>query len=86
MKQANSKKSFANLNGTMGFIGIEDFKGQTTTIDLDNLKNFIDFLKLLSKMGFNEVKLGIETNSPLLMFLDKENKTAFAIAPIIEDG
>lgn len=66
-------------------MAIEDFKGQTTTIDLDNLKNLIDFLKLLSKMGFKEVKLGIETDSPLLMFLDKQNKIAFAIAPLIDD-
>ena len=84
MKQADRKKSVANNLGTIGFMAIEDFKGQTTTIDLTYLKNFVDFLKILNEMGFNEVKLGIEQNSPLLVFLDKQNKTALGVAPRIE--
>lgn len=85
MKPVDRKNSVVNNLNTIGFLALEDFKGQTTTINTDDLKNFIDFLKILKKMGFDEIKLGIEQDNPLLMFLDKQNKTAFAIAPIIHD-
>ena len=85
MIHANSKNCVINNLNTIGFMAIDDFKGQTTTIRINNLKNFVDVLKILNKMGFDEVKLGIEKDSPLLMFLDKQNKTALAIAPILHN-
>lgn len=76
---------FKNAESTLAFLQIEEFKGQTTTISLDYLTQLTDFLKVLKKMGFPAVDIGIENGHPLLIFLSKEQKTAFVIAPRIEE-
>ena len=74
-----------NVENTVAFIQLDEYKGQTTTISLDYLVQLTDFLKVLKKMGFVSVDVGFEEKHPLLIFLDKEQKTAFAIAPRMED-
>ena len=79
------KPGMINAENTVAFIKIDKYEGQTTTVSLDYLTQLMDFLKTLKKMGFVDVDIGFEEKHPLLIFLDKEQKTAFAIAPIIED-
>ena len=79
------KRGMRNAENTVAFIQIDKYEGQTTTVSLDYLTQLMDFLKTLKKMGFVAVDIGFEEKHPLLIFLDKEQKTAFAIAPRIED-
>ena len=65
-----------------GFIKVEEFKGQSTIIDLGALKQLVKFLEVLKIMGFREVEIGVENGAPLLLFLDKDKTTAFGIAPL----
>ena len=81
----NFKTGMRNTENTVAFLQIDKYEGQTTTVSLDYLTQLTDFLKVLKKMGFDAVDIGFEENHPLLIFLDKEQKTAFAIAPRIED-
>lgn len=81
----NFKTGMRNTENTVAFLQIDKYEGQTTTVSLDYLTQLTDFLKVLKKMGFDAVDIGFEENHPLLIFLDKEQKTAFGIAPRIED-
>ena len=78
------KMGAINLEGTIGFVHIEDFDGQITKIALSPLKQVMKFLDSLEKMGFDAMEMGIKNGYPLYLFLDKERKTALAIAPRIE--
>ena len=78
------KTGMRNEENTVAFVQIDKYEGQTTTVSLDYLVQLTDFLKTLKKMGFVAVDIGFEEKHPLLIFLDKEQKTAFAIAPGIE--
>ena len=64
-----------------GFIEITEFKGQSAMIGLDVLKEFVEFLKLLKTLGFEEIEVGVETNRPLLIFLNEEKTIALGFAP-----
>ena len=79
------KMGAINLDGTIGFAHIEDFDGQITRVALSPLKQVLKFLDNLEKMGFDSLEIGIKNDYPLFLFLDKERKTALAIAPRIED-
>ena len=81
----NFKRGMCNVENTVAFVKIDKYEGQTTTVSLDYLVQLTDFLKTLKKMGFVAVDIGFEEKHPLLIFLDRERKTAFAIAPRIED-
>jgi len=69
---------------TKGFVKIEDFHGKTTTIELKKLEDLRLFLKRLKTMGMERVTIGLDDDSPLLLFLDDEKQMAFALTPVIE--
>ena len=72
----------ANVIDTFGFVSLNHkFEGQTTKILLSYVKNLTDLLGILDDMGFTDLEVGVENGKPLLIFLDKEQRTAFAIAP-----
>ena len=73
-----------NTDGTIGFTHIDDFDGQITKIPLSYLKQLMKFLDTLEKMGFDALEIGVKNDYPLFLFLDKERKTALAMAPSIE--
>jgi len=79
------KMGATNLESTIGFVHIDNFDGQITRIPLSPLKQVIKFMDTLEKMGFDNLEIGIKNDYPLFLFLDKERKTALAIAPRIED-
>ena len=72
----------ANVINTVGFVSLNHkFEGQTTKILLSYMKNLTDLLGLLDDMGFTDLEVGVENDKPLLIFLDKEQRTAFGMAP-----
>ena len=82
---AETKDTLANLENTVAFVGIDDFKGQTTRISLDYMKKLTETLNALADMGFDSVEIGVENHYPLLVFLDKKKTVALAVAPRIEE-
>ena len=83
--KAERANILSNLENTVAFIGIEDFKGQITTINLNYMRKLTEALNALANMGFDSVEIGVEDNYPLLVFLDKKKTVALAIAPRIEE-
>lgn len=83
--KAERANTLSNLENTVAFVGIEDFKGQTTTINLNYMRKLTEVLNALADMGFDSVEIGVEDNYPLLVFLDKKKTVALAIAPRIEE-
>ena len=81
---AERKDTLTNLENIVAFVGIEDFKGQTTTIDLNYMRKLTEALNALADMGFDNIEIGVEDNYPLLVFLDKKKTVALAVAPRIE--
>ena len=77
----NVKTNIENTGNTIAFVRVDDFKGQTTKLSLYYVKQLGKLLELLEDMQFAAIEIGVQDNCPLLMFLDKERKTAFAIAP-----
>jgi len=67
-----------------GFVKVEDFHGKATTIDLKMLEDLRLFLRRLKTMGMERVIIGLDDDSPLLLFLDDKKEMAFALAPVIE--
>lgn len=74
-----------NMDNTVAFIDVKEFKGQITKIDIGRATELAEFLKCLERFDFNIIEIGMENKGPLLIFLDKDRKTAFAIAPRVED-
>ena len=70
-----------NANNTVGFTHVEDFDGQVTRIGMERATELANLLKCLEGFEFDSVEIGVKTNYPLLVFLDDDRKTAFAIAP-----
>ena len=70
-----------NMDHTVGFVKVEDYDGQVTKIGMEKARELANFLECLENCGFDNVEIGIKNNHPLLIFLDKDRKTAFAIAP-----
>jgi len=72
----------ANVINTVGFVSLNHkFEGQTTKILLSYMKKLADLFGILDDMGFLDLEVGVENGKPLLIFLDKGQKTAFAVAP-----
>ncbi|MCK4329791.1 hypothetical protein KAX02_08100 [candidate division WOR-3 bacterium] len=67
-----------------GFVSVEKFEGQVTTIELSQVKRLVELLKVLEKSDFEKVAIGVENDMPLLLFLDADRKVAYAIAPYLE--
>jgi len=78
------KTGLVDETRTKGFVKVEDFQGKTTTIGLKKLEDLILFLKCLKTMGMERVTIGLDDDSPLLLFLDDKKEMAFALAPVIE--
>ena len=72
-----------NTNNTVGFVRVEDFDGQITKIGMDRATELANLLKCLEGFEFDSVEIGVKNNYPLMVFLDDDRKTAFAIAPRI---
>jgi len=72
----------ANADNTVGFVQVKQFKGHTTRISLEKMVELTKLLKLLKEQGFEYVRLGIENDSPLLVFFGEDTETAYAIAPM----
>lgn len=79
------KSGTKNMNNTVAFVNVGEFKGQVTKIGLGWATELAELLKCLGRFDFDSIEIGIEDKSPLLIFLDKDRKTAFAIAPRMED-
>jgi len=75
------KTGLVDENRIKGFVKVEDFHGKTTTINLKQLEHMRLFLKRLKNMGMERVTIGLDDNSPLLLFLDDKKEMAFALAP-----
>jgi len=72
-----------NMNNTVGFIQTEDFDGQVTRIGMERVTALANLFKCLEGFEFDSVEIGVKDNYPLMVFLDDDRKTAFAIAPRI---
>ena len=70
-----------NMNNTVGFTRVEDFDGQVTRIGMERTTELANLLKCLEGFEFDSVEIGVKDNYPLMVFLDDDRKTAFAIAP-----
>lgn len=80
------KEAMKSIDGTTGFVHVDDFKGQVTELSLYYVKQLEKILEILEDMGFPSIEVGVQNDSPLLIFLDKDRETAFAIAPRKEKG
>ena len=76
------EKLQVNADNTVGFVQVKQFKGHTTRISLEKMVELTKLLKLLKEQGFEYVRLGIENDSPLLVFFGEDTETAYAIAPM----
>ena len=74
-----------NIDNTIAFTSVDDFQGQVTKVSLYDMKQLEKLLEILEDMGFPAIEIGVQNKCPLLVFLDKERKTAFAIAPRVEE-
>ena len=81
----NVETTVKNLSNTVAFVNVKEFKGRVTKIDIERATELAELLKCLERFDFNSIEIGIEDNCPLLVFLDKDRETAFAIAPRVED-
>jgi len=79
MKKINVDKQ--NINNTVGFTHVEDFDGQVTRIGMERATELAKLLECLDGFDFDTVEIGVKDDYPLLVFLDDDRKTAFAIAP-----
>lgn len=79
------ENGLGNIDNTIAFVQVDDFQGQVTKLSLYYMKQLEKLLEILEDMGFPAIEIGLQNNSPLLVFLDKERKTAFAIAPRVEE-
>ena len=75
-----------NTEHLVGFVHVKKFEGEVTKISLEYMKALTRILTELEKTGFDEVEIGVEDNSPLLVFLAKDRETAFSVAPRREEG
>lgn len=73
--------TLSNIGNTIAFVHVDDFQGQVTKLSLYYMKQLMKLLEILEDMGFPAIEIGLQNDSPLLVFLDKERKTALAIAP-----
>lgn len=78
----------SNSERTIGLVSVTGFSGSRTTVNLEFLKRAIKALDDLTEKGLTPVKLtvGIESSENqdgmFILFLDKEEKTGIAIAPL----
>lgn len=82
----------SNPAHTVGFLYFKKFKGVTTDIDLQYLKDAIKNIEDFQEKGLalEKITLGIQTEkdgSPgmVIFFLDKKQKCGIAIAPIVSE-
>ena len=80
----NLGKQKVDATGIKGFVHVDDFDGQVTTIELSQVKRLVELLKVLEKSDFKSVYIGVENDMPLLLFLDADRKVAYAISPYLE--
>jgi len=79
------EKLQANKDNTVGFVRVQEFGGHITRVSIEKMVELTKLLKVLQAQGFEYVKLGVENNSPLLVFFSEDTTTAYAIAPMIEE-
>jgi hypothetical protein len=77
------KMNLNNTYGTIGIATIEDLgNAQQVRISMEYLKDLLHTVQTLKKLGFDEVVLTVEKNSPLIV---GSLKCGIAVAPRVKD-
>jgi len=82
-KMEKIKVDKQNINNTVGFTRVENYDGQVTRIGMERATELANLFRCLENFDFDSVEIGVKDNYPLMVFLDDNRKTAFAIAPRI---